>query len=467
MKDQFHAVLLVTVVVCASVATSSEADMSAGSHQDHAVNSAASLGRVLSVSRRRDTQSQVSSGVCDTATVLNGSYTYEFVSDSVVAVFSPVQELADVLGLDEGGLPVVCLEGVPLPSMDLIFRFVGTVQTVASYVLLLISMAASSVVVFIYAFSKRMRSIFGLVAICSAISFFFNDFFLIIAGPVSKAVSNDSICLMAAIFGHYWSVTQYMWLAIFGIDFALRYQRIAKSRGHRRKFTVAILYSIFGWGISFKIWIAGIIGHFASRYVQYGMHRLSCRISDLPSFMFLSFIPSMVAVSVSLIAVVVILVYLCKLSSFSFKRTDRARFVSAFVFISAHSLVLFVDMLNSTISNTRFGFATSFLFLLFLCFRSIFFCLMLVCNKKVARFCTCCSRMPFSAITPGSQTPSMAALEVMMIERPDPIGGPAIAPPTPLHSHEPGSVKELRPAELEDIVKQLENPAPVGKIAWQ
>jgi hypothetical protein len=290
-----------------------------------------------------------------------------------------------VIGTAANQLPIVCLDfAIPFinPETLKLFlrlqRFYGGLILATSIISVLISVS----IVVVY-FLRSMRSVFGVVVINIAIIFLVSDIVIILVGHSTFANANQRLCVIAAIAEQLINIALFVWVAIFAIDIAIRYHRNANSLLPRSKKRVVLIYTLVGWIVPLSLTTVGILANFATqgRVVQYGSEG-ACHINHQQSALILLGVPDLISLIIAMVALVVILVLLCKIQ-YSFERRDKCRFILLFTFYPFLVLLWLIWFISL---RRGFGFG-SFIIQLFLpilfLLRSVFFFFMVVFSKKV------------------------------------------------------------------------------------
>ena len=368
-----------------------------------------------------------------------------------------------------GDLLLVCVGTGIDPSvvfgfdLDLI-RSVIRIISVLTYPLIIISVIANMLIIFTYLLLKKLRSIFGLVAINLSVTFLFSDFFLLLGGPAVLSSGSRKLCVAVAIFEHLFSLAQFIWLCVMALDISLRYYRMANSCPPRRKLYVIGLYLGFGWGVPVFLLLLGISGNFSKgMFVSYGTEK--CHINQKWSALVLFLLPNLIAQIVSWISVVFVLVVLCKIP-FSFDRKDRCRF-GVFITLLVLMGLLWVLLMLFLLSKSPFvSLLSNFLSLFVNCIRSVFLCVTLVFTSRVVNlYLVVCRLKSGNRVTRIHPEPS---------QRPD--GDGATRPPAParirsgswhqVHVTTDVTGREVARASLKELAMQLEDPSKPQE-AWQ
>ena len=314
--------------------------------------------------------------VCFSQVVLEDSSQYVMINDFLV-FYNPLITVVPIVGLNENGFPIVCLDNADLTILELIGKF-ARLYNILITIVSVFSIIVCILVILVYSLLRVMRSVFGAVMINLAVTFILGDVSLILGGPAAYSSESHDICVFAAIFEHFLAVAQFVWLSILAFDVILRYYRNVKELPPRSKIRVIIIYLGVGWSIPLILTLLGVIGSFVmdNKYGENG----NCHISNPIGSLFLFGIPNMVSVILGAIAMVVVLVILCK-NSFKFECRDKCRFALLFAFfLIMLGLALFWFLILST---SIVSLAARFVFIVVVAIRSIYFFVTFVLTKKV------------------------------------------------------------------------------------
>ena len=312
----------------------------------------------------------------------------EFVPINQTLIFHKVLGvLTLVIGTAANQLPIVCLDfAIPFVNPETLKLFLRLQKIYGGLIfaasIMSVLFCVSITVVY---FLRPMRSVFGVVVINIAITFLVSDIVIILVGHSTFANANQSLCVLAAIAEQLINLAQFVWLAIFAVDIAIRYHRNANSLEPRSKKKVVLIYVLVGWTVPLSLTTVGILANFATQgaVVQYGLEG-ACHISHPQSALVLFGLPDLISLIIAVAALVVILVLLCKIK-YSFERRDKCRFILLFTFYPFLVLLWLIWFISL---RRGFGFGSFivqlFLPILFL-FRSVFFFFMIVFSKKVLR----------------------------------------------------------------------------------
>lgn len=391
---------------------------------------------------------------CQSVVVIEDTSEY-FALNQTLIFYKPLGVITLVIGVSPNGLPIVCLDlAIPFLNPETI-EFFLRLQKIYGGLLFAtscVSVVLCAMIIIVY-FLRPMHSVFGVVVINITITFIVSDIVLILVGHSAFATANQNLCVFAAIAEQLISLAFFVWLAIFAVDLAIRYHRNVNSLQPHSKKRVVITYLLVGWTIPLALTIVGIAANFATRgtIVQYGLEG-NCHISHAQSALALFVIPDLISVITAAVALVVILILLCK-ARYSFDRRDKCRFVLLFIFYPFLTLLWF--MWFSTLSGGPESFIKQlFLPVLFL-FRSIFFFFMVAFSKKVLKsICSCCG-VTGNKINPSESVP--------------------VETPPEYDEGQRDSIKSLVGTQNEQHTKEsfashLENPMPLEHTrthAWQ
>ena len=360
------------------------------SSQTNATTSPAANGTELNVTEGNSFEGSSvdgngSNSTCQSVVVIEDMTEYVPINQTFI-FYKPLGVITLVITTAPNQLPIVCLD-IAVPSIDpqtlklylKIQKFYGGLIFVTA----IISVVLCTTIVSIYLL-KPMCSIFGVVVINLAILFLVSDVVLILVGHSSFSDANHGLCMFSAIAEQLVNVAIFVWLAIFAIDIAVRYHRSANSLQPRSKRRVMIAYLLIGWTIPIVLTIIGIAANFLSRgsLVQYGLQG-SCHINHSQSVLALVTIPNLICITTAIMALVVIVILLCKIQ-YSFDNRDKCRFALLFVFYLLHVLMWFIWTSAMGGQHNSFFMITLILPVLFL-FRSIFFFFMVAISVKVLK----------------------------------------------------------------------------------
>lgn len=285
-----------------------------------------------------------------------------------------------------GDLPLICVGTGVDPSVVFDFSLYliqSVIKIIAAltYPLVIISVVANTLIIFTYVSLKKLRTVFGLVAVNLSVTFLFSDFFLLLGGPAVLSSGSRNLCVAVAIFEHLFTLAQFIWLCIMALDISLRYYRMANSLPSRRSLYVIGIYLGFGWGIPAIMLLLGISGNFSkAMFISYGTEK--CHINRRWSAVVFFLLPNLIAQIVSWISVVFVLVALCKIP-FSFDRKDKCRF-GTFITLLVLMGLLWLLLVLFLLSNSPFvALLSNFLTLFVNCIRSVFLCIALVFTSRV------------------------------------------------------------------------------------
>lgn len=308
----------------------------------------------------------------------------EFVPINQTLIFyKPLGVITPVIQTTPNQLPIVCLDlGIPSINPETIKLFLKIQKFYGILVIAtsIISVPICTIIVVVYLL-RPMHSVFGVVVINLAVIFLVSDVVLILGGHSAFTNTNQGLCMFAAIAEHFINLSLFIWLAIFAIDIAIRYHRNANSLQPKSKRRVIITYLLIGWIIPIASTVIGITANFLSQgaIVQYGLQE-GCHINHPQSVFALIVIPDILSIITAMLALIVILILLCKIH-YSFEKRDKCRFVLLFIFY------LFLILLMSTWTLTMGNYFNSSIVMLFLpfffLFRTIFLFFMVAFSKKV------------------------------------------------------------------------------------
>ena len=330
-----------------------------------------------------NTGSDGSEFTCQSVVAIEDASEYVAINQTLV-FYKPLGVITLVIDMNPSQLPIVCLD-LAIPFINpqtlrlflILQRFYGGLVFVTS----IISVVLCLLVVSVY-LMRPMRSVFGVVVINIAVIFLVSDVVIILVGHSTFAAANQGLCVFAAIAEQLINLAVFVWLAIFAVDVAIRYHRNANSLQPRSKKRVVITYLLVGWIIPTALTGVGIAANFVSRgaFVQYGLEG-SCHINHSQSALALLAIPDLISIFIAVVALIAILVLLCKVH-YSFKKKDKCRFVLLFIFYPILAVLWFIWY--STLGGRFSRIVKFFLPFLFL-FRSIFFFFMVAFSKKVLK----------------------------------------------------------------------------------
>ena len=320
---------------------------------------------------------------CQSVVAIEDASEYVAINQTLI-FYKPLGVITLVIDMNPNQLPIVCLD-LAIPFINpqtlrlflMLQRFYGGLVFVTS----IISVVLCLLVVSVY-LMRPMRSVFGVVVINIAVIFLVSDVVIILVGHSTFAAANQGLCVFAAVAEQLINLALFVWLAIFAVDVAIRYHRNANSLQPRSKKRVVITYLLVGWIIPIALTGVGIAANFVSRgaFVQYCLEG-SCHINHSQSALALLAIPDLISIFIAVVALIVILVLLCKVH-YSFKKKDKCRFVLLFIFYPILAVLWFIWY--STLGGRFSRIVKFFLPFLFL-FRSIFFFFMVAFSKKVLK----------------------------------------------------------------------------------
>lgn len=349
---------------------------------------------------------------CQSVVVIEDPSEYVPINQTFI-VYKPLGVIALVIQTGPSQLPIVCLDlAIPFinPEAIRLFLKIQKFYGVLALVTSIISVPICVIIVAVYSL-RPMRSVFGVVVINLAIIFLVSDIVLILGGHAAFANINHGLCVFAAIVEHFINMSLFIWLAIFAIDIASRYHRNANSLQPRSKKCVIMIYLLIGWIIPIASTFIGIIINFLSRgdSVQYGLQG-SCHINQSRSAFALVVIPDLFSIITAILALVVILILLCKID-YSFEKRDKCHFVMLFIFYMF--LIILWSTWTLTIMGGSFNLPIVMLFLpLLFLFRTIYFFFMVTFSKKVLNsICACfgCERSKINASERSSMVEELQA----------------------------------------------------------
>ena len=367
--------------------------------------------RSVIISEGSSTEANGSQSTCQSVVAIGDQSEYVSINQTLI-FYKPLGVSTPVIETGPSQLPIICLD-LAIPSINpetirlflKIQKFYGILALVTS----IISVPLCAIIIAVYSL-RPIRSVFGVVVINLAIIFLVSDIVLILGGHAAFASINQGLCMFAAIVEHFINVSLFIWLAIFAIDIAIRYHRSANFLQPRSKKCVTMIYLLIGWILPFTSAFIGIIANFLSQgdIIQYGLQG-SCHINQSRSAFALVVVPDLVAIITAILALVVILILLCKIG-FSFEKRDKCRFVMLFIFYLF--FIILWSIWTLTIMGENFNLPIIMLFLPFLfLFRTIFFFFMVTFSKKVLNGVRSCFGGECSKINPSGRSSMVDELQ--------------------------------------------------------
>lgn len=395
-------------------------------------------------------------------TTLTNSSQYYFIDNTTIH-YAPLNSSLRVLNYSEQQFPIVCLNNSLSTHSFLGSIFIqfgpGLRESYYAFVLMaaVLMMAALLLAILLFIILKEVRAMFGCVVLNLGVAFFISDVLLVLQTFLHYS---PVICTLLAIAEHFCSLLQFSWLAILGVDFALRFYRVANSLGHRSLPQVFITYQCIGWGVPFCVTLFTVIIHFSThgRVVQYGLDG-RCHIVHIPSTVIFFSIPIVIAWMVCLLAVFGILVYLYKLP-FNFDHFDKRRFCFMFMFIFVMAILHFVWMWVLLDGSLVSHVISLFTFLAVVGFRSVLFTIAFVINRKVlnaARRLCCNTDRVTPQVEPAVQLPCPTEYENPTFTLVD-------EDQQPVHPVFRSRIAAVYPEEAEMLSRLMSEPSAVPKI---
>lgn len=265
-----------------------------------------------------------SASFCNGATIsstLTNASEYSITSNRTL-YYLPLSLNLTIISYSTEGYPIVCLEThneLPSPVALTVYRALTVMLLGLSMIMLLLSIAHLS----------QCRSVFGFILLNLAVTVFAAD---LTATVNAFSHSVLIICILSSIAEHLFLLSQFSWLALLAVNFALRLHRIANSFTSRSPLSIMLLYFCIGWGPSLLVsYITAVVHSLPDSRIHYSQPGF-CHLSPVLAAVGLLLLPLLIGWSLAMATVVSILVYLHKLP-FYFDNTDKRQFVLMFVLL--------------------------------------------------------------------------------------------------------------------------------------
>ena len=393
--------------------------------------------------------------------ILTNSSQYYFIDNTTIH-YVPSNSSFHVFNYSEEQFPIVCLNNSPSMCTH---SFLGSIfvqlgpelkYSYDTFVVMVAVLSITSILlaILLFVILKKMRTVFGCIVLNIGAVFCVSDVVLVLQAFLHYS---PAVCTLLAIAEHFCSLLQFSWLAILGINFALRFHRAANSLSHRSLPCVFILYSSIGWSIPFCITLLSVIINFAThdQVIQYGLNG-HCHISHVPSIVIFFSIPIIIAWMVCLLAVLGTLIYLYKMP-FNFDHFDKSRFCFMFMLIFVMAVLHFVWVWVLVAGSPVLHVIALFAFLAVVGFRSVLFTVAFIINRKV---CTSSKKV---CRTTDQATPQLELQVPSTSEYENPTfirNGDQL----PVHPVFRSRIAAVYPEEAEKLSKLMSEPSTVPKI---